>query len=98
MINSRLKELIARKERRDRRRWTYRDIEGATGLTTRTISEYATNKITRYDKSTLTRLIDFFGCEVGDLLVYEQSEADEQRHAADPGDNQRDYSDMIAPQ
>ena len=76
MIKNRFTELLAIHERRTGRKWTYEDISRVTGISTSTLSAYAQNKVQRFDASTLTALLDFFGCKVGDLLIVEGESSD----------------------
>ncbi|XGB43223.1 MAG: helix-turn-helix transcriptional regulator [Nodosilinea sp. LVE1205-7] len=41
----------------------------ATGLGSHTISRLVNNRFDRIDRSTIETLVDFFGCEIGDLLT-----------------------------
>jgi len=70
MIQSRLKELMAQRERRIGERVTYAAIHKATGIWPRTLSTLATNNQKMVALDTLDRLCAYFECEVGDLLVY----------------------------
>ena len=69
MIENRFKVLLAEKETRERRSWSYRQIREATGVSLHTLSQYAQNKVTRFDAHIIEALCVFFDCEVGDLLV-----------------------------
>jgi DNA-binding Xre family transcriptional regulator len=68
-IENRFRELLEVKRRKDRRRWSYQDIFGVTGITPATLSRFAQQKHEQYDGETLAKLCEFLGCEVGDLLV-----------------------------
>ena len=70
MIQSRLKELMAQRERRTGQRVTYAAIHQETGIWPRTLSTLATNNQKLVGLDTLDRLCAYFGCQVGDLLVY----------------------------
>jgi len=70
VITNRFKVLLAEKEIRDGRNWSYRAIHEVTGVATRSLSEYAQNKVTRFDAVTLDGLCTFFECQVGDLLIH----------------------------
>jgi putative transcriptional regulator len=73
MIICQLMKLLSIKQANENRRITYRAIQEATGVSASTISRMATNKITRFDSETLSALCAYFGCELGDLLVYEEN-------------------------
>lgn len=71
MIYCRLKQLIAEKEFKERRKITYKVIRDETGLSSTTIAKLLSYKgVSRIDGTTLDKLCDFFGCQVGDILQY----------------------------
>jgi putative transcriptional regulator len=69
-IQNRLKILIAEKEFREGRKITYRTIKDETGLNISTLTAYLTQRVNRFDKSTLETLCHYLSCDVGDLLKY----------------------------
>jgi putative transcriptional regulator len=73
-IKNRLKILLAEKELREGRRLTYRLVAAETGLSLDTLLGYMTQRVTRYDESTLITLCKYLGCDVGDLLVLDLDE------------------------
>ena len=74
MVYCRLKELIAEKERDEKRDISYRVIAAETGISTATIVKLASwDGIKRIDASTIEALCNFFKCTVGDLLVYDKT-------------------------
>jgi DNA-binding Xre family transcriptional regulator len=72
-IYTRFKVLVAEKEIKDSRKYTYDDIKKATGIARSTLSAYAQNKssVRAYKKATLAKLCIFFECDLGDLIVFE---------------------------
>jgi putative transcriptional regulator len=72
-IKNRLKVLLAEKELREGRRLTYRTVSAETGLSLDTLLSYMTQRVTRYDASTLATLCEYLDCDVGDLLVLDES-------------------------
>ncbi len=69
-IRNRFKIILAEKEVRDGKRYTYLDIQAATGIATSTLTDWAKGK-TRYASfDTLAALCHFFECKPGDLLEY----------------------------
>lgn len=70
-IRFQLKELIARKERETGKRLTYKIIHSETGISPNTLSTMATNKINMVGVSVISRLLDYFDCEPGDLIIKE---------------------------
>jgi putative transcriptional regulator len=74
-IINRFKILLAEKEVKDGRSYSYRAIQAATGIAASTLSALANNATTRYDAGTLAALCTFFSCQPGDLLIYEPDEA-----------------------
>lgn len=76
-----LKLLIAHYEERTGNRLTYRDLSEATGISTNTIYKIANNQQRMVHLSVLERLLDFFHCDLEDLLSlepeYEVKQSDE---------------------
>ena len=70
MIQCRLRELIAAKARRERRRITYRNIAAETGIDKSTLSRLANDRADRVALSTIERLCAYFQCQPGDLFIY----------------------------
>ena len=71
MIYCRIKQLIAEKELREKRKITYQIMQDETGLSPVTISKlFRFDGIQRIDGTTIEKLCIFFGCQVGDLLEY----------------------------
>lgn len=68
-IQFRLKELIAKKERETGKRLTYEIIRSETGISPNTLSTMATNKIKMVGVSVISRLLDYFDCGPGDLII-----------------------------
>jgi len=75
-IYTRFKILLAEKEVRDQRKYTYEDIKETIGIATSTLSAYAQNKesVKAYKKTTLAKLCTFFECEIADLIVYDKEQ------------------------
>lgn len=73
VLQFRIKELMAERERRTGQGVTYKSINEATGISPNTLSTMANNKIKMVGISVIERLLDFFGCDVADLIVYEDS-------------------------
>jgi putative transcriptional regulator len=71
-IYNRLKVLIAEKELREKRKLTYRVISLETGIPISTLTDYMTQRISRFDGPTLEKLCDYFGAQPGDILIYSQ--------------------------
>ena len=69
-IYNRIKVLIAEKELREKRKLTYRVIAEETGIPISTLTEYMTQRISRFDGPTLERLCDYFKVQPGDILIY----------------------------
>lgn len=71
MIYCRIKELIAQKELREKRKITYKVLQDETGLSPVTISKlFRFDGVQRIDRTTMEKLCEFFSCDVGDLLTY----------------------------
>ena len=76
MIQTRLRELIGKKSRQERRRITYDDILANTGINKRSLTRLANDRADRVAFSTMNRLCAYFDCQPGDLFIY-VVEADE---------------------
>jgi len=73
MIQFRLKELIVRKERLERRRITYAVINEHTGISPSTLARMANNATEMVGLSVIDRLCDFLACAPGELMVHVDS-------------------------
>ena len=69
-VLNRFRILLAEKEHRDRRKYSYMEIQARTGIAVSTLSYWATNKTKRYDADTIAALCEFLDCTPGDLLEY----------------------------
>jgi putative transcriptional regulator len=70
-VYNQFKILLAQKEIRENRRIPYEEIKLKTGMALSTISAWSTNSIKRFDADTIAALCEYFGCDVGKLIVYE---------------------------
>lgn len=71
-VQTQFSVLKAQKELREKRKLTYEVISGETGINPNTLTEYANNRVTRFDESVIARLCDYFNCDIGDLLVLQK--------------------------
>lgn len=71
MIKSRLKLLIAQREIESSQKLTYERLADEIGLSRNTVGRLAENKTDRIDFLTLDKLCTYFGCTIGDILMYE---------------------------
>ena len=69
VVQFRLKELMAEKERLAGERVTYRAIRDGTGLSTNTLHKIATNNQKMVGLDVIERLCFFFDCDIADLMV-----------------------------
>jgi putative transcriptional regulator len=69
-IRNRLRVVLAEKETRDGRRYTYREIEDLTGVSTSTLTDWAKGRVKQYAVVTLAALCQFLECVPADLLEY----------------------------
>jgi len=69
ILQNRLKELMAEKGRRERRKITQTLAAEETGLSRYTIDHWARNEVTRMDYETVAILCTYLNCQPGDLLV-----------------------------
>jgi putative transcriptional regulator len=70
MIQCRLRELMAAKTRRDRRKVTYMSISESTGIATSTLWRLANDKTDRVVFQTMDLLCTYFDCSPCDLFVH----------------------------
>lgn len=71
-ITSQFATLLASKAAKvGRRNIPLTEVEKATGISWKTLQQWAENKVTRYDSKTLDALCAYLNCQVGDLLTYE---------------------------
>ena len=82
-IFNRVKILIAEKELREGRKWPYDAITKATGISTSTLSNYALQKVGRFDASTLNALCHFFNCQPGEILIFDSDDPYKRAFIAD---------------
>jgi DNA-binding Xre family transcriptional regulator len=68
-IKFRLGELIAERKRKTGEPTRYADIVQATGVSTNTLTKMAKNEMKMVGLDTIEKLTDFFGCDIGDLMV-----------------------------
>ena len=69
MIQCRLRELMAAKARRERRRITYDDIRFQTGVSKTTLTRLATDQVGGVSYSVMDRLCTYLECQPGDLFI-----------------------------
>lgn len=70
MIQGRLRELMAVKGQRERRKITYDDILTETGVSKNTLTRLANDRAAMVGISVIDRLCNYFDCQPGDLFVY----------------------------
>lgn len=68
-VENRLAELLARKQRIEKRRISRRRMAEETGISFSSIQGWATNAISRYDALQIAVFCDYLGCGVEELLV-----------------------------
>ncbi len=70
MLRYRIKELIAEKEFRERRRVTVQEIAAATGITRNTLSKMINQHGTNVRSDNFDRLCAYFDCRIEQLVEY----------------------------
>lgn len=70
-LQFRLRELMAERERKTGQSCTYAVIQEETGISPNTLSTMANGKVKKIGISVIERLLDYFDCDVADLIVYE---------------------------
>jgi len=66
-------EVWKRREAELGRRITYKEASEGTGISAATLSRWSTGQAERFDAITIQALCEFFECEVGDLIVLDDS-------------------------
>lgn len=69
-VRNRLKILIAQKEIKDGRNYSYADIQAVTGVAVSTLVDWAKGRAKFYAGDTVAALCFFFECQPGELLEY----------------------------
>jgi putative transcriptional regulator len=75
MLRYKLKELIAEKEFRERRRVLIQDIAQATGITRNTLSRMLNQHGASVRSENLDRLCAYFACRIEQLVEYVPADA-----------------------
>ena len=70
MIQGRLRELMAVKGQKERRKITYDNILAETGVSKNTLTRLANDRAAMVGISVIDRLCDYFDCQPGDIFVY----------------------------
>lgn len=76
MVTSRLRALIADREKLLNRRISYREIEAATRISYSTLSRLGRGRVTQFNARLLDALCEYFECGVGDILQYTPNKKD----------------------
>jgi DNA-binding Xre family transcriptional regulator len=71
-LKNRLLQLIHERESKIGKRIKQHDIAEFAEVKDHTISAWVKNKITRFDAKVVESLCDYFQCDVGDLLYFEE--------------------------
>ncbi len=69
MIQCRLRELMAAKSRRERRKITYDDVRFQTGMSKTTLTRLANDRSEGVSFSVMDRLCTYLDCQPGDLFI-----------------------------
>lgn len=69
-INNRFGILLAEKSMKERRRIPISEVTEKTGITWKTLQQWANNTVTRFDAPVIEGLCRYFKCTPGELLEY----------------------------
>ncbi len=64
--------LLAKKQQRDGKRISIRQVARETGINPYTVYGLANNDLREYPADAIAKLCDYFNCEIGDLLYVEE--------------------------
>jgi len=78
-MRSNLVVLAAQKAQREGRRVSLIRIATETRVSKYTIYALANNELSEFPKEVIEKLCNYFGCEIGDLLMLEEVEAVEEK-------------------
>lgn len=67
-MRNRLLTLMSEKQIRENKIVTQADVADAIGISRQAIHKWIHNDIASYPATTLDKLCEYFGCEVGDIL------------------------------
>jgi len=70
MIRFRIKELMTDKAFKENRRITFEELASTTGINRTTLSKMANQKGYNTTTDNLDALCKYFGCPIGDLVIY----------------------------
>lgn len=68
-VENRFSELLARKERIERRRISRRMVAEETGISLTSVQNWATNSTTRFDDLQIIAFCNYFNCDIAELLI-----------------------------
>lgn len=74
MLRYKLKELIAEREFRERRRVTVQEVADATGITRNTLSKMLNQHASSVRSDNFDRLCAYFNCRIEQLVEYAPGE------------------------
>lgn len=72
VVINRVPVLIAEKGQRERRKITLEKAAAEMGISYSTLRAIANDSIREYPKDVLAKLCEYFGCNVGDILIYDE--------------------------
>jgi putative transcriptional regulator len=71
-INNRFAVLLAEKSALEKRRISVAEVSRMTGIAQRTLQQWYSNKISRFDAPVMDALCNYFGCQPGNLFEYQK--------------------------
>lgn len=69
-VNNRFGVLLAEKAANEKRRIPVSEVAEKTGVTRKTLQNWANNTITRFDAPVIDALCRYFDCQPGDLFTW----------------------------
>lgn len=74
--------LLTQKEQRENRRIKNVEIAQATGISIPTILRWIRGEVTKFETPVLESICNYFECDIGDLLYFEETDSEDQSTAS----------------
>lgn len=75
LVQNRFNELLARKERIEKRSISRRMVAEETGISLSSVQGWATNSVMRFDSNQIATFCAYLNCTIGELLIMVKDES-----------------------